>query len=261
MALVATIAIVSLVAILGVATLSLTTRLRQGSSLSIRDARLSAGAAYGLGSVIDEWVPRSLGELTRGATTEFGLGVPGLPITLRVFVTRLDDEVFWVVSEATTNDGAVRRENLIVRLSLPHADSLLAADSADVSLLGHLVVDSLAAHADTRLPGGTAWSVADGITHAAGDLTVTGGSGRGVLIVDGRLSIVGAFRFTGVIVVRGGMETYASGTAVAGLLRAAGELRLPFSVAYERSADTAKAVMASVVRPRQVAGRRWAEMF
>ena len=119
MALVAVLAVVSLLSILAVATLSVTTRLSQGSALAMRDARLDAAASYALATALIEWRQRGLSSLGTGGSRQFDVAVPGSPVSAAVTVTRLDSELFWIVAEAVAVDDARRRENLVVRLSIP----------------------------------------------------------------------------------------------------------------------------------------------
>lgn len=58
--------------------------------------------------------------------------------------------------------------------------------------------------------------------HAAGDLSVQGGVGQGVLIVDGDLELGGAFEFAGLILVGGTMSIVGGGASVTGGIVAAG---------------------------------------
>ena len=44
------------------------------------------------------------------------------------------------------------------------------------------------------------------IVHVVGDLTLTSGQGQGILLVDGNLVIAGAYRFFGLVMVRGALE-------------------------------------------------------
>ena len=258
--LVATIAVVSLVAILAVATLSLTGRLAQTSTFSLRDARLDAAAGFGLGSAITEWRSRSLGLLARGSTVEFSVFVPGAPAAVNVAVTRFAPDLFWVVSLSSAEDGSERRENLVLRVRVPNADSLIAADSTNTAELGFLSVDSLARSADLSLPSGSSWIATDGVVHARGDLTIVGGAATGVLIVDGRLSITGPLSWSGVIFARGGIVAASAEVALTGLIRAGGDPPVAGAISIIRSATAVQVVLAKALMPAPVVGRRWAEL-
>jgi hypothetical protein len=59
------------------------------------------------------------------------------------------------------------------------------------------------------------------IIHAAGDLTVVGGTGQGVLIVDGDLIVSGGFEFLGAVLVAGDVRIGPGGTLLSGGVRAA----------------------------------------
>lgn len=261
MALVATIAVVSLVAILGVATLSLSSRLRQGSSLSLRAAHSDAAVVFGLGSAIAEWRPRSLGQLAVGATQRFSIEAPGMPVGVIVSVTRVDAEIFWTVAEVTASDGSTRREHLLLRASRPRADVVTSADSSNVGDLDGLAIDSLASGADVLLPSGASWVAADGVVHAAGDLFVAGGSATGILIVEGRLFVTPAFVYSGIVVARGGIEASGAGNSLSGAVRVSGSSPLAGTAAVNRSVPDVEVVLAKYVRPRPVAGRAWSELY
>ena len=58
------------------------------------------------------------------------------------------------------------------------------------------------------------------VIHAVGDLSVSGGTGQGILIVDGDLSVSGGFEFVGAVVVGGTMRVGPGGTLVTGGVRA-----------------------------------------
>lgn len=135
MALVVVLAVFSLLAILAIATLSVTTRLGQGSALAIRDARLDAAASYALATTLIEWRHQSLSSLANGESRQIGIPIPGVPVSATMTVTRLGPELFWIVAEAVAVDSARRRENVVVRLSIPRTDSLPSLLVAgDVSL-------------------------------------------------------------------------------------------------------------------------------
>lgn len=324
MALVAVLAVVSLLSILAVATLSVTTRLSQGSTLAMRDARLDAAASYALVTALVEWRQRGLSSLGTGGTRQFDVAVPGSPVNAAVTVTRLGPELFWIVAEAVAVDDARRRENLVVRLSIPRTDSmppLLAAGDAslsrlftvardntpgcaptapdlvigpgamltspdglppsltiqrspaavDTSLLlhiGDLSTTALAASADMALQAGASMEAPSGVVHAMGDLTLVGGVGEGVLIVEGRLTLAGPVSFAGLIIARGGIVATAGGAEVSGSMRtgpkgigqgAALEITRPFT--FRPSVCATQTVLRSAVIPRVVSGRAWAEIY
>jgi hypothetical protein len=260
MALAVTIGVVSLIAILAVATLSLAGRLVQNSTLGLRDARLDAGVGYGLGAATAEWRARHLGRLAIGASISFDARPHGIPISVTVVVTRIADDLFWVASEATAEGGAVRRENLILRAHVPDAQSLLADDSTDVGELGSIAIDSLAADADSHFPPGATIAATDGVVHVDGNATLTGGAGRGILIVDGRLTITGQLTYEGIIVARDGVSVVASGVSVAGLIRAGGSPSIAGNHSFSLNAAVAQDVLLQSLTPSAIAGRRWAEM-
>jgi hypothetical protein len=261
MALVATIAVVSLVAVLGVATLSLSSRLRQGGSLTLRSAHLDAAASFGLGAAVGEWSSRRLGALAVGATQRFTVEAPGMPIGVSVSVTRLDGEIFWTVSEAVAADGSMRRENLVLRRRMPRSDSVAMADSSDVEMLDGFQVDSLAATAPVSLPGGSVWTPTDGVVHATGDLIVHGGTATGILVVEGRLFVASPLTYSGVVVARGGIDVVGQETIITGALRVSGANPVSGFVTVGRSATAVESVLAKAFIPRPVAGRPWAEMY
>ena len=59
------------------------------------------------------------------------------------------------------------------------------------------------------------------IIHALGDLQITGGTGQGILLVDGNLKLSGSFWFSGLVIVRGTLSTSGSGAGILGAVMAA----------------------------------------
>lgn len=324
MALIATLAIVSLVAILAVATLSVTTRLDQGSALAIRDARLDAAASYALASAVVEWRSESFSSLSTGASRSVDIAVSGSPIVASITITRLSSQLFWVVADANDVDHSRRSENMILRLMLPRTDSIPAfAAAGDVSMTRQVTVvpdsqpachlsvpdlmigphaslsspdgalppvtvgrstaptDSayqlsldafdtaaLAASPDVVLPPGAVVTTPSGVVHVAGDLTLSGGAGQGVLLVDGRLTIAGPIAFVGAIVAKGGLVTTAGGAEVTGSIRTGPQvgggnptLAILHPFVIHPSSCAVQAVLTAAVTPRRVSGRPWAEIY
>jgi hypothetical protein len=324
MALVAVLAVMGLLAILAMATLSVTTRLNQGSALAERDARLGAAASYALATALIDWRHTGLSSLGIDSTREIAIPVPGSPVTAAVTVTRLDSELFWIVAEVIAVDDARRRENMVVRLSVPRTDSLppllvagdaslsrlftVARDTApgcapiapdlmigpgasltsvdgqlppltvqrsvaavDTSFLlhiGSLSTTTLASSADVILQAGTSTQAPSGVVHATGDLTLVGGMGQGVLIVDGRLTLAGPLSFAGLIVARGGIIATVAGAEVSGSMRTGpngideqGALEIANPFTFRPSVCATQTALRSAVIPRAVSGRPWAEIY
>jgi hypothetical protein len=322
-ALLAVLAVVSLIAILAVATMAVTTRLTQGSVLAARDARLDAATSYGLATVILEWRQRGLSTIPAGMTRQAALAVPGNPVTLGVTITRLDAEVFWIVAEATAIDDSRRRENLLVRLSVPITDTLpaitaggdvrlsrwfavvpdsgpgclprsadirigteaslassdgalpgtrlernpAASDSSRLWRIAGVSMSTLATTADLVVAGAATMAAPTGVVWAKGDLTLTGGSGQGVLVVNGRLTFAGPVTYSGVIIVTGGFTATAAGSEIRGLLQAgpvgSGALAVDIRQAFTLlpSACASRSALAMALLPRPVGGRSWAELY
>src|SRR5947199_5192168 len=144
MALVTILAVIGLIAILAVATLSVTTKLNQSSALAVRDARLDAAASYALATALIEWRRHGFSSLAAGASGQVDVSIPGSTVGASVTITRIGAELFWIVAEAVAVDDSRRRENLIVRLSVPRTDSIpaiVAAGNVSVSRLFTVVRD------------------------------------------------------------------------------------------------------------------------
>jgi hypothetical protein len=157
--------------------------------------------------------------------------------------------------------------------------------AADVRLAtGAHVVPSPSATGDTCLLIETNWGDPTSATapcgervpvvYAAGDLTIDGGTGQGVLLVDGRLLIAGPFTYSGQIVARGGIETNADNITISGVVYA-WRARTDTTVAGANASDVvlarrttlrysrcdARHGVASSLQPRRVRERAWMELF
>lgn len=112
------------------------------------------------------------------------------------------------------------------------------------------------------------------VVYAPGDLTIGGGAGQGVLLVDGRLSITGPFTFSGQIVVRRGFETHADAISISGAVyawRSASErtqthasrtdVVLTHGTSVRASRCDAAHGMTSLLQPRAVRAHAWTELF
>ena len=112
------------------------------------------------------------------------------------------------------------------------------------------------------------------VVYAPGDLTIEGGRGQGVLLVDGRLVITGPFAYSGQIVVRRGIETRADAISISGVVlawRAASEstrtratrsdVVLTHHTSLRASRCDAAHGMQSWLQPRAIRLRAWTELF
>lgn len=162
------------------------------------------------------------------------------------------------------------------------------------SLLDSLNFDSLASQASVHLSGG-AWqtpaqriggscdtestlnwgdpldpaALCGGylpIIHVSGDLTLLGGEGQGILLVDGNLEIAGPYRFSGIVAVRGGIDTPSSSAAAtfqgAVFASRVGSAALPASgVTIRFSKCTIDRVLRSSGRLIPMRSRSWKQLF
>lgn len=104
------------------------------------------------------------------------------------------------------------------------------------------------------------------IVHVRGDTTIRGGGLDGILIVDGSVTIAGAYAVTGLIIARGRIAAVAGGFSLTGaVLSFSARDSLP---AIELSGATLRYSPCSVARafrvalaPRPARQRSWAEVF
>jgi hypothetical protein len=112
------------------------------------------------------------------------------------------------------------------------------------------------------------------LVFASGDLTIDGGAGQGVLLVDGHLAITGPFTFSGQIVARRGIETLADNITISGAVyawressdttdshAATNEVILTHTTTLRRSRCDAEHGIASWLQPHRVRERAWSELF
>lgn len=160
-------------------------------------------------------------------------------------------------------------------------DSLRARDSVRTTIVRADSLQPLAVPEDewqalvraaaVRFPAGvTTLATHQASAWAAGDLTLRGGQGSGVLLVEGRLTLAGPVAFTGLIVARGGIVTTADGANIEGLLvslagaaptGAPAPVALTNVVALRASRCAVTRALVAAVRPVAVHGRAWAELF
>jgi hypothetical protein len=104
------------------------------------------------------------------------------------------------------------------------------------------------------------------VIHVTGDLKATGGTGQGILLVDGDFTKAGNFNFTGIVIARGTIKSTGSNNGVTGVEMAAsidlgdavtlaGSTKIQYS-----SCAVAKALSASSY-PVVAKGRAWVNLY
>lgn len=104
------------------------------------------------------------------------------------------------------------------------------------------------------------------IIHVTGDLTLAGGEGQGILLVDGNLSVIGSYRFYGLVFARGSLTiSVADGRATfMGAVRAEslGTVSGPatdLSIRYSKCLISNALLSSGVLVPLQ--SRSWKQLF
>jgi len=103
------------------------------------------------------------------------------------------------------------------------------------------------------------------ITRAEGSLRVSGGSGQGVLLVQGDLVVEGGFQFRGVLLVRGTLSILAGGGRLVGAVEAGNVVLRPgipsgsAEIVYSSCAVRAALLQNAGAAP--LAPRGWAELY
>ena len=118
------------------------------------------------------------------------------------------------------------------------------------------VASNWGAPLDPASPCGSYWPV----IHATGGLQLRGGSGQGILIVDGDLELSDGAVWHGLIVVRGALVVQGSGTSVVGAVLAGGTAGVLVQNGAELRQGRAmvRRALAAAARPAVPRGRAWA---
>jgi hypothetical protein len=98
------------------------------------------------------------------------------------------------------------------------------------------------------------------VTHALGDLHITGGAGQGILLVDGDLTIDGGFQFFGLVLVRGALVTTGSAAQVVGAVVAARASLAPATVIRYSRCALSRALLGAAT-PVLARAHAWVDMY
>ena len=210
----------------------------------------------------------------------------------------------WSCSGALTNvAGAVitptatvtTNGSVVVNGTPPSTTSTAAADTNTYFNYGSVTYTSLAAMADITLPGGTYTGMAPvavagvcqkalttnwgdparpggacatyfPIIHFTGDAKLTGGTGQGIMLVDGDLTEAGNFTFTGIIIARGTVRATGSSNAVTGMIMAAAvdlgdAVTLTGSTSLQYSSCAVQQVLSTTSPLVAAKGRGWVNLY
>lgn len=147
---------------------------------------------------------------------------------------------------------------------LPGGSSLAPAPAANGSPASCIASPSNWGDAVRRVPAGACESHFP-VIHVAGDLSLTGGSGQGVLLVDGDLRVTGPITFHGPVIVRGSLSVTGAGAALLGSVMVASSGGAPSVVQGGASIISSSCAVATALRgatrPGAVRLRAWADLF
>ena len=100
---------------------------------------------------------------------------------------------------------------------------------------------------------------------APGDLQVTGGTGQGILLVNGDLSVAGGFQFFGVVIVTGHLKTTGTGGHFTGGVLAQNvdleQNTVLGNAVISYSSCAAGMAMKSVASPVLARSRSWVDLY
>jgi hypothetical protein len=178
----------------------------------------------------------------------------------------------------------------------PYTNLAAAADTNTYFNYGSSTYTSLAAAADITLPAGTYTGMAPlavggvcqksqlnwgdpvrhspaaacenyyPVIHFTGNATLTGGTGQGIMLVDGDLTKAGNFSYYGLVIVRGTIRSTGSNNGVTGAEMAAAidegdAVTLSGSTSIQYSSCALMKVMSGSSYPIQAKGRAWVNLY
>jgi hypothetical protein len=264
-------------------------RLGRGAQASLRAL---AAAEAGAARAIAAWSPAREGALLPGDSLSLAATLPAGAGTATVTISAWGEQFMLVTSRGVDPTGVAAREIArIVRLAPPYVevpaalatarlaggweayvsefDSVLAGWRCPapraVPRLARLAQPwsdwySLAAVA---VPGSSLPTAANPVVLVSGSADFIGGSGQGILLVDGDATFAAGTELVGLLVVRGRFELIGTGGRVIGAVRAdtiaALSSALSGSAVIWSSCAVARALRAAA-RPRAVAPWGWGDL-
>lgn len=285
-ALLATLALLAMLGLLMAGAMAVVVNGQHAARLSMADGVLLGAADYAVGSVLGDAPRFGLADLSLNRAETFMVSVPGAaPIEASATVTRLPSGVYWLVGQARLRDAdsARRTVNVLARtawIGTPPAAPFVArgttALAADVTVQPEPGGEPDCAVTSAPSPIETADSMAlfeapDAWTPATGagvrvvhrDTTITAGAFEGILMVEGDLTIDGAFDMRGLIVAQGRVRS-SIGLRLTGAIvaQAAGPAAVDLHGATVRYAPCLVAAMVRRLSSIEIVrGWSWTELF
>ena len=102
------------------------------------------------------------------------------------------------------------------------------------------------------------------IIHSPGDLTVHGGRGQGLLLVDGDLTVQGGFQFFGTVLARGALRGGPGGARITGAVSVAAQgttASMLDGIVIDFSRCAARKALLTLALPVPIVERSWSEGF
>jgi len=246
--------------------------------------RALAAAEAGTAAALAQWTPSREGALLPGDALAVGVSLPQGAGSVSATVTAWGERFMLIRSRGTDPTGSAAREvAVLVRLALPAAltPAALTLSEASTMDLAERVDASDYRRAEWRCqdpptevpavvsPWPEPWSDWDSLRARAatgsvlpdaqhpvvlvpGDLNLVGGSGTGILLVDGNATLAGGAMLTGLLLVSGRLEFRGIGGTVTGAARAGSIAADPTALAGD---PLVKWSSCAVLRARRAAAR------
>jgi hypothetical protein len=188
------------------------------SAAASRSAQLAAEADAALVELAASWDSAGRFRQPVGASESLTVLVDDPGATGRASVTRLDACLYWLAVALTDRRDTTLTARRGAPVSMAGPVFPGPADPPpNLDRLGDDTFATLATRVDLRLaPGASVPAPVANLAEADGDLTITGGTGSGVLLVAGNITFAGPTRFRGVILASGRVAVESEGVSVSG---------------------------------------------
>ncbi|HEY6785063.1 MAG TPA: hypothetical protein VI159_08925 [Gemmatimonadales bacterium] len=171
------------------------------SERSVSQLQAAGAAEVAIAHALDSWDPRNAMPIGRGL---YLIDRSGLGLLVRLKPVAFPEAALVAGGAVSLGPGA-------------RVDGAIDSGATGTGLTGDLDLSRVASMADLTMPGGRYGTLpaapGDGVIHIEGDVELWGGSGSGVLLVDGDLTITGPLTFSGVVFVWGKLVVMGSASS------------------------------------------------